>query len=85
MQIQLEKIVTLASNGATIEEIRKRIRILDALESAKDGVLLVEDADWDLLRTLFNSFRFGAAQRGLLDIADEINNATSKDNDEATV
>lgn len=65
-------VVTQAQQGVTVDEIRRRCRIIDAVErAAEDGVLL-EDADHDLLRKLVSEFRFGMARPDLLQIIDDI-------------
>ena len=57
-------------SGANVEQIRRRCKILDALESAKDGMLSLEDADFDFMASTLKSFTFGAATRDLLAIID---------------
>lgn len=65
-------------NGADIAEVRKRIRILDALDKAKDSdVVTLEDADYDLLKGLYDRFRFAIAHRDLATICDDIWGAAS--------
>lgn len=36
--------------GANVMEMRQSIRVLDAMDAAKDDVLELEDSDWEHLR-----------------------------------
>jgi len=53
--------------GANLEALRKRARLWDALDANTDpcGIQL-EDADADLLKTLYAAFPWGMATRELL-------------------
>lgn len=57
-------------SGANIEQIRKRCKILDALDAAKNGLLNLEDADFDFVCSTVKAFQFGAANRELLKVVD---------------
>ena len=52
--------------GASIDEVRKSIRILDALESA-EGTLMLEDADYLYLLERVRSTRFTSNHRVFAD------------------
>jgi len=53
--------------GATLQEMRARNRIWDALDANTDPVgIQLEDADADKLIALYQQFPFGAATRELL-------------------
>lgn len=71
----IQVIIETPSNqgaGTTIAEMRKSIRILDALEK-EDDVLLLEDADYDYLKDRINSARFTSNNRVFIDFVDYIN------------
>lgn len=55
----------------TIEEIRRRVRILDALDAA-DAELLLEDADAEVLVRALEGFPWNMASRELLEIIDDV-------------
>jgi len=57
--------------GADIEELRKGIRIFDALDSA-NGSLELEDADWEHLVSKLNSMQWGLVDRRLVQIVDDV-------------
>ena len=67
---------TPQGQGITPDEMRKRIRILDALDAEPVAINVeLEDADWSLLCTLTKNFKFGRATREILAIVDDILNA----------
>lgn len=62
--------------GVTYAEMRKRSRLLDALERAKSEPFLdLEDADFEELKRLLDAFQFATAKRELRLILDDIANA----------
>lgn len=61
--------------GINADDMRRRCRLLDALENAENDTLLLEDADYALLVRLINAFQFGAAHPKLLRIIDDVNEA----------
>jgi hypothetical protein len=65
---------TDSERGIGIPEMRKRLRILDALDSA-DGELTLEDADWELLKGLIARFPFAVAHREIVQVSDDVENA----------
>jgi hypothetical protein len=58
--------------GADIEEIRKGIHVLDALDKASDGVLELEDADWEHLRDKTLAMQWAFVDRRILEFVDDI-------------
>lgn len=60
--------------GILVDEVRQRVRILDALNAQDENGpgLLLEDADHDLLKRLINQFPFGMANADLLRIIDDV-------------
>jgi hypothetical protein len=66
------------SQGFGMEEIRRRMRLLDAIEKAQADAenLTLEDADWDFLRSLYSRFSFAIAHRDIVAIADDLESAT---------
>ena len=72
--------------GATIEEIRKSMPVLDALEEAKDGDhVILEDEWWRTLRDKAKNFRFTFAHRAIVDFMDAIEQAETVKAAEAKV
>jgi hypothetical protein len=55
----------------SVEEIRRRVRILDALDASADHLLL-EDADHAALTEALAGFPFAVAHRELLQIIDDV-------------
>lgn len=60
------------STGFSVEEIRSRMRIIDVIESSKNGSIIVEDADYDLLKQCVQSYRWGAVSQIILDFVDDV-------------
>jgi hypothetical protein len=58
--------------GADIDELRRGIRVLDALDRAEDGVLELEDADWEHLRAKTTAMQWGFVDRRMLQFIDDV-------------
>lgn len=64
-------------NGATIDEMRKGIRVLDALDRAiGDAPLELEDADWEFLKTKVEKMPWAQVDRRFVQFHDDITGAT---------
>lgn len=61
--------------GINVDEMRRRIRILDALDAATGDALQLEDADHAVLVRALKGFPFAVAHRDLLRIVDDIEEA----------
>lgn len=60
--------------GARLDELRRRIRIMDVLEKAS-GSLTLEDADHALLKSVYAEFPFTRALPGIVALGDAIDAA----------
>ena len=68
----LLQVVSLSPEGRIgIDEMRRRCRILDALEKADDRLLL-EDADHEILKKAIESFPFQIAHRDILAVIEDV-------------
>lgn len=69
-----------APQGITLDDVRRRVRILDKVDARDPAVSSVrlEDADWDMLRGILKTFRFASAHADLVRIADLIENAAQE-------
>lgn len=68
----LTQVVSLSPESRIgIDEMRRRCRILDALEKS-DGQLLLEDADHETLRKAIEAFPFQIAHRDILAVIDDV-------------
>lgn len=63
-------------NGASIDEMRKGIRVLDALDSSKDDVLTLEDADWEHLKAKVEKMPWAMVDRRFITFHDDVCEAT---------
>lgn len=61
--------------GVEIEEMRKSIRVLDALEKS-NGVLELEDADWEHLRSKVQAMQWAVIDSRIVQFTDEVFMAT---------
>jgi hypothetical protein len=68
----LADVVRLTPQGVDIEDMRRRLKVLDAIEAAQGDDLTLEDAQFDLLKTCFITFRFGIVHKELIAIADTL-------------
>lgn len=55
-----------------VDEMRRRVRILDALEKATTTGMMIEDADHEHLVKIVKEFDFGIAHPELLRVIDDI-------------
>lgn len=68
----LNQVVSMSPEKAiNIGEMRKRVRILDAIETA-DGSFMIETDEWDLLSQCVRSFPFNVANKQVLQIIDDV-------------
>lgn len=63
------------SRGVEIDEMRKSIRVLDALDKS-NGVLQLEDADWEYLREKTLAMQWGVIDSRIVKFTDDVFNAT---------
>lgn len=64
--------------GATIDEMRKGIRVLDALDATNgDDVLTLEDADWEFLKSKVERMPWAMVDRRFVEFYDDIVGATT--------
>lgn len=63
-------------SGATVDEMRKGIRILDALDEAQQDVLALEDADWEFLKNKVEKFPWAQTDRRFIRFYDDVMQAT---------
>ena len=68
----LVEVLSLPPQGCNIAEMRKRIRVMDAIEAARGDEMTLEDADYELLRQVFHANQFRLVHRDLLAIADTL-------------
>ncbi len=64
--------LSLPPQGCNIAEMRKRMRVMDALEAAQGDELTLEDADYELLKNVFHANQFRLVHKDLLAIADTL-------------
>jgi hypothetical protein len=61
------------NRAITVEEMRHRVAIMNAIDDAKeDESFVLEDADWQVLRDGINNFPWSVANKGLLTIIDDV-------------
>ena len=63
------------SGGFKVAELKKRMRILDALEKSAGGALLLEDADYEHLMRLLDKVEFNQVNRDLMSVIEAIETA----------
>jgi hypothetical protein len=69
-------------NGATIDEMRKGIRILDALDGCpktfglQPEILTLEDADWEFLKSKVERMPWALVDRRFVQFYDDVVGAT---------
>jgi hypothetical protein len=60
-------------DGFGVEDIRKRFRVLDAVEKIEEGSeeLQLEDQDFEVLKQCVNQFKWGVMANSILEFADQ--------------
>ena len=58
------------AKGSGIEEIRKSIRVLDAIDNEENGTLEIEDADFSYLLYRVRNAKFTSNNRAFIDFVD---------------
>jgi hypothetical protein len=83
----IEQVIRVPLNrqtGATIEEMRKGIRVLDALDrTIGDAPLELEDADWQHLKDKTENMPWAMVDRRILQFTDDVTGATDTVSDRA--
>lgn len=60
------------NGGLNIEEIRKRLRVLDVLDKCDGESLILEDADFDTLRVAFDQVKWLKVSKEIVRVADSL-------------
>lgn len=68
-------VLSLPPQGCNIGDMRRRMKVMDAVEAATDGELTLEDAEYEVLKSAYHSFPFRVAHRDLIAIADKFDKA----------
>ena len=58
--------------GLSVDEMRKSIRVIDAVESARDEVAAFEDADFEYLKIRIGGAKFLFADQNFVDFVESI-------------
>ena len=61
-------------HGITIPEMEKAVRVIARARDA-NGILLLEDADWETLKTYIQGYPFAYASKELLQFSKDISGA----------
>ena len=66
--------VSVSSSGMSLDQMRGRIRVLDAIDAMREGEtrLILEDADYTALSEAINAQPWAIADRDLLAVIDNI-------------
>jgi hypothetical protein len=73
---QVTRVPMDRQSGASIDEMRRSIRVLDALEACHGEVLTLEDADWEHLRNKVERMPWATIDRRILRFIDDVVNAS---------
>jgi len=68
----LVEVLSLPPQGCNIAEMRRRMRVMDAIEAAQGDEMTLEDADYELLKNVFHANQFRLVHKDLLAIADTL-------------
>ena len=62
----------IVKGGFSTDEIRKRSRILEALDAEKDGKIILEDADFVTLKNCIKVMQWGFMHKDIINFVDDI-------------
>ncbi len=68
----IKEVCSIAPSGMTLAQMRSRIRVLDAVDAAKENSIQLEDADYATLSDAVNGMSWARADKSLLEILDSI-------------
>ena len=58
--------------GMTIPEQRKRLPLWETLEATKNGIVVLENAEWETLKPLVDAFPWGQTGKHIVEFGDAI-------------
>lgn len=58
--------------GFSIEEIRKRLRLIECLKHPNNGQIEMEDADYQLLYECVIAYKWNKAEQSIVDFVDDV-------------
>lgn len=66
--------------GADIDEMRRGIRVLDAVDAAEknNGLLELEDADWEELKKKTDAMQWAFVDKRIIEFVDDVTNASDE-------
>lgn len=68
---------TTGNQGFTLGEVRQRIKVIDRLEAAREKPHVdLEDAEYEILKIVIEKSSYDSADRGVIEVADKVLNAT---------
>ena len=67
----LVEVLSLPPQGCNFNDMRRRMKVMDAIEAA-DGELALEDADFELLKGCFNSFPFRLVHKDIMAVGETL-------------
>jgi hypothetical protein len=70
--IKLAAVSPPPDRGITIQDMRSRMRVLDAIDKAGSGDIEFEDADFAVAKRLFEGFGWISPHKDLIDLADHL-------------
>lgn len=67
------EVLSLPPQGMNVGEMRRRMKVMDKIEAATGEVLTLEDAEYDIIKSAFQTFPFRLGHKDLVAIDDTIN------------
>ncbi len=58
--------------GALVTEMRSRLKILKAIEKSENNTLMLEDADFVVLKKAYDSYGWAVLHNDIVDLADHL-------------
>ena len=73
IEVLKEVLLRPGPQGVSVDEMRERLRLLELVRAAEGmPVLELDNADYQLILTMLEGFRFGMVTKELVDIVDGI-------------
>ena len=74
MLMDILKLPANPQAGINYEEMAGRLKLLEKLRTA-DGVVIFEDAEYEVVKSMFQGFKFTQVFAGIVELGDDIMNA----------
>lgn len=66
------EVLSLPPQGCNFNDMRRRMKVMDAIEACTGDELILEDADFELLKGAFNAFPFRLVHKDIVAVGETL-------------